>query len=51
MPVAYVTLRQGVCVTGDELPGFAKATVNEPPALPRRLIVLEQLPMTLGGKI
>ena len=51
VPVAYVTLRQGVCVAEDELLAFAKATINEPPALPRRIFVLEQLPMTAVGKI
>ena len=51
VPVAYVTLRQGVSVTEDELLAFAKAAINEPPALPRRLFVLERLPMTAVGKI
>jgi len=51
VPVVYVTLREGVCVTEDELLAFAKASINEPPALPRRLFVLEQLPMTAVGKI
>jgi len=51
VPVAYVTLRPGVCVTEEELLAFAKTSINEPPALPRRLFVLEQLPMTAVGKI
>lgn len=51
VPVAYVTLRPGVQVTEDELLAFAKAAIHEPPALPRRLFVLEQLPMTAVGKI
>jgi fatty-acyl-CoA synthase len=51
VPVAYVTLRQGVGVTEDELLAFAKATINEPPAFPRRLFVLDQLPMTAVGKV
>ncbi|MCM2339529.1 AMP-binding protein [Rhodoferax sp.] len=51
LPVAYVTLRQGFCVTEDELLAFAKATIHEPPALPRRLFILEQLPMTAVGKV
>jgi hypothetical protein len=51
VPVAFVTLRDGACVTEEELLAFAKATINEPPALPRRLFVLEQLPMTAVGKI
>jgi fatty-acyl-CoA synthase len=51
VPVAYVTLRDGMCVTEEELLAFARAHINEPPALPRRLFVLEQLPMTAVGKI
>jgi fatty-acyl-CoA synthase len=51
VPVAYVTLRPGACATEEELLAFAKATINEPPALPRRLFVLEHLPMTAVGKI
>jgi fatty-acyl-CoA synthase len=51
VPVAYVTLRHGACMTEDELLALAKANINEPPALPRRLFVLEQLPMTAVGKI
>lgn len=51
VPVAYVTLRPGACVTEDALLAFAKATINEPPALPRRLFVVDQLPMTAVGKV
>ena len=51
VPVAYVTLRPGACVTEEELLAFAKTTINEPPALPRRLFVLEQLPVTAVGKV
>jgi fatty-acyl-CoA synthase len=51
VPVAYVTLHPGACVTEEELLDFAKGTIAEPPALPRRLFVLEQLPMTAVGKI
>jgi fatty-acyl-CoA synthase len=51
VPVVYVTLRKGACVTEEELMAFARAEINEPPALPRRFFVLEQLPMTAIGKI
>jgi fatty-acyl-CoA synthase len=51
VPVAFVTLRAGACVTEEELLAFARANINEPPALPRRLFVLEQLPMTAVGKV
>ncbi len=50
VPVAYFTLRRGGRVTEEELLAFARATISEPPAVPRRLFVLEQLPMTAVGK-
>lgn len=51
VPVAYVTLRSGAGVSEAELLAFARATIHEPPALPRRLFVLEQLPVTAVGKV
>jgi fatty-acyl-CoA synthase len=51
VPVAFVTLRPDADVTEDELLAFVRARINEPPALPRRLFVLEQMPMTAVGKI
>jgi fatty-acyl-CoA synthase len=51
VPVAYLTLRPGACATEEDLLAFVKSTIGEPPALPRRLFVLEQLPMTAVGKI
>ena len=51
VPVAYLTLRPGACTTEEELLAFARASINEPPALPRRLFVVEQLPMTAVGKL
>lgn len=51
VPVAYLTLRPGACATEDELLAFARSTISEPPALPRRLFILDQLPMTAVGKI
>ena len=51
VPVAYLTLRPGASTTEEELLAFARASINEPPALPRRLFVVEQLPMTAVGKL
>jgi fatty-acyl-CoA synthase len=51
VPVAYVALRQGACVTVEELLAFANETSKEPPAVPRRIFILEQLPVTAVGKI
>jgi fatty-acyl-CoA synthase len=51
VPVAYLTLRPGASATEAELLAFARSTIGEPPALPRRLFILEQLPMTAVGKV
>jgi fatty-acyl-CoA synthase len=51
VPVVFVTLRAGARTTEQELLAFAKGSINEPPALPRRLFILDQLPMTAVGKI
>jgi fatty-acyl-CoA synthase len=51
VPVAYVTLRPGFRATEGELLAFAETAIAEPPAVPRRLIILEQLPVTAVGKI
>jgi fatty-acyl-CoA synthase len=51
VPVAYVTLRPGVEVTHDDLLAFTRSAIHEPPALPRKLFVRDQLPMTAVGKI
>jgi fatty-acyl-CoA synthase len=51
VPVAYFTLRQGASVTEEDLLAFATANINEPPALPKRVFRLDQLPVTAVGKI
>jgi fatty-acyl-CoA synthase len=51
VPVAYVTLRPGSSATEEELIAFAREHISEPPALPRKVFFVEQLPMTEVGKI
>ncbi|MCC2632748.1 MAG: hypothetical protein K0S48_634 [Ramlibacter sp.] len=51
VPVAYVTLRKGASATEEDLLAFASAGIGEPPALPKRLFLLDQLPVTAVGKI
>ncbi|MDQ8033735.1 MAG: AMP-binding protein, partial [Bordetella sp.] len=51
LPVAFVTLIEGATVTGEELCAHAARHVDEAPARPRRVTVLEQMPMTNVGKI
>jgi fatty-acyl-CoA synthase len=51
VPVAYATLMPGASVTEDELLAFVAARVDEAPAKPRRVTVLERMPTTNVGKI
>jgi fatty-acyl-CoA synthase len=51
VPVAYFTLRKGASVTEEDLLAFAAAGISERPALPRKLFLLDQLPLTAVGKI
>ena len=51
MPVAFVTLVPGAQVSADELLAFARGRVDEPPARPKRVTVLEAMPLTNVGKI
>ncbi|MBV8619556.1 MAG: acyl-CoA synthetase [Curvibacter sp.] len=51
LPVAYVTLVPGQQVSEAELLDFAAAHVDEAPARPRHVTVIEHMPMTNVGKI
>ena len=51
LPVAFVTLMEGAQATEAELVAYAAAHVDEGPARPKRVIVLEAMPMTNVGKI
>ena len=51
LPVVFVALHAGEQATADELLQFAAARVDEPPARPRRVFILDALPMTQVGKI
>jgi fatty-acyl-CoA synthase len=51
LPVAFVTLKAGAIVSGEELRSFLVPIVSEPAALPRMVSVLPELPMTPVGKI
>jgi len=51
LPVVYVTLVPGQSVTEQELLAFAASRVDEGPAKPRHITVLDQMPMTNVGKI
>ncbi|WP_299196153.1 acyl-CoA synthetase [uncultured Amphritea sp.] len=51
LPVVFVTLIEGASATEDELLAFTAAGVDEPPARPKKLVVLDAMPMTNVGKI
>ncbi len=51
VPVAFVTLKPGVDVTGDAVLAAVSPKVYERPATPRRVVVLDALPLTAIGKV
>ncbi len=51
LPVAFATLVPGVVVTEAELMAFTAARVDEAPARPKSIVVIDTMPMTNVGKI
>ncbi len=51
LPVAFVTLKAGATVTGEELRRYLEPIVSEPAALPKHVSILPDLPLTPIGKI
>ncbi len=51
LPVAYVQLKEGRAATPDELIVFAMENINERPACPKQVFILNSLPLTAVGKI
>ncbi len=54
VPVAYVTLRPGPGADGTDeaaLRAFAAQHISEPPAAPRRVFIVRELPLTAVGKV
>lgn len=51
LPVVYVQLRAGAKVSHEALLEFAMAHIAERPACPKKVIVLESLPITAVGKV
>ncbi|HEY9269551.1 AMP-binding protein, partial [Achromobacter sp.] len=51
LPIAFVTLAEGAEVQEAELLAYAAEHVDESPARPKRVIVLDSMPMTNVGKI
>lgn len=50
LPVAYVQLHPGAKATSQELIDIATAHIPERPAVPKEVIIMEQLPLTAVGK-
>jgi len=51
VPVVFATLIPGAVATEEELLAFACERVDEPPARPKRVTILETMPLTNVGKI
>jgi len=51
LPVAFATLVPGSTATEAELLAFTAARVDEAPAKPKSVVLIEQMPMTNVGKI
>lgn len=51
LPVAFVTLKEGARADEAELLAFVKPLMSEPAAHPKRVWVLDELPLTPIGKI
>ncbi|MFS2092733.1 acyl-CoA synthetase [Pseudomonas sp. Pseusp11] len=51
VPVAYVQLRPGQVCKAEELEAFAHLHISERAAVPKRIEILEALPLTAVGKI
>ena len=51
LPVCYVRLKPGASVTAEELHGFGQPRIAERPAWPKRIYIVDTIPMTGVGKI
>lgn len=51
LPVAFVTLKAGATVSGEDLRRYLEPVVSEPAALPKYVAILPDLPVTPVGKI
>lgn len=51
LPVAYVQLKPGATATEDELAEFVRSEIGERAALPKRIRILDVIPLTGVGKI
>lgn len=51
IPIVYVCLKAGHCATEDELLSYCRQHIPESAAVPKRVILLDKMPLTAVGKI
>lgn len=51
LPVVYVELKPEMSATKEELLAFAKQKIGERAAIPKRVYILDQIPLTAVGKV
>jgi fatty-acyl-CoA synthase len=51
IPVAYVQLQEDAVLTGDQILEYLKKEVGERAAVPKKVVVIPQMPLTPVGKI
>jgi fatty-acyl-CoA synthase len=51
VPVAFVQLRPGASADGEALRAFVEPLISERPAMPRRIDVIDTMPLTAIGKV
>ncbi len=51
LPVAYVTLKPGAAATAETLLAFVAPLIAEPAAIPKRIEIISEMPITPVGKI
>jgi fatty-acyl-CoA synthase len=51
VPVAYVQLQEGVRTSPEEILAYARSEIGERAAVPKEIIVLDQMPLTPIGKV
>ncbi len=51
VPVAYVELIEGAKITVEELEKFAKENIVERAAIPKEIIIVDEIPLTPVGKV
>ncbi len=51
LPVLYVQLEEDAKITSEELLQFAKENISERAAIPKEIVIVDEIPLTLVGKI